>query len=121
MCHKIARMRNILIALALSMTVSAALAQLAEGDQHYAARAEGHVGGRAKAAHVDAAIAAYQRAVAANANDLDAQWKLLRTYRFKGVYVAGSSDEKKKIFDEAKAAGEKALAVIDKLLAAKGV
>jgi tetratricopeptide (TPR) repeat protein len=114
-------MRQLLAVSLLVFTAGSAMAQVADGDAQWLLRAEGHVRGRAKAQHVDAAIAAYQRAVAANANDLDAQWKLLRTYRFKGVYVAASTDEKKKIFDEAKAAGEKALAVVDKQLAAKGV
>jgi len=121
MCHKIRRMRNILIALALSMTASAALAQVAEGDQHYAARAEGHVGGRAKPAHVDAAIAGYQRAVATNPKDLEARWKLLRAYRFKGAYVAATNDDKKKVYAEAKKAGEGALALLDNALKAKGI
>ena len=121
MCHKIRRMRNILIWLALSMTASAALAQVAEGDQHYAARAEGHVGGRAKPAHVDAAIAGYQRAVAANPKDLEARWKLLRAYRFKGAYVAATNDDKKKVYAEAKKAGEGALALLDNALKAKGI
>jgi tetratricopeptide (TPR) repeat protein len=114
-------MRNILIALAMSMTASAAFAQVAEGDQHYAARAEGHVGGRAKAAHIDAAIAAYQRAAAANPKDLEARWKLLRAYRFKGAYVAASNDEKKNVYAAAKKAGEGALALVDVLLKAKGI
>jgi tetratricopeptide (TPR) repeat protein len=114
-------MRNILIALAMSMTASAAFAQVAEGDQHYAARAEGHVGGRAKAAHIDAAIAAYQRAAAANPKDLEARWKLLRAYRFKGAYVAASNDEKKNVYAAAKKAGEGALALVDGLLKAKGI
>lgn len=105
----------------MSMTASVAFAQVAEGDQHYAARAEGHVGGRAKAAHIDAAIAAYQRAAAANPKDLEARWKLLRAYRFKGAYVAASNDDKKKVYAEAKKAGEGALALVDGLLKAKGV
>ena len=121
MCHKIRRMRNTLIAFALSMTASAALAQVAEGDQHYAARAEGHVGGRAKPAHVDAAIAAYQRAVAASPKDLEARWKLLRAYRFKGAYVAATNDDKKKVYAEAKKAGEGALVLLDNALKAKGI
>jgi tetratricopeptide (TPR) repeat protein len=114
-------MRNIFIALTLSMTAFAALAQVAEGDQHYAARAEGHVGGRAKAAHIDAAIAAYQRAVVANPKDLEARWKLMRAYRFKGAYVAASNDEKKSVYAVAKTAGEGALALVDGLLKAKGI
>jgi hypothetical protein len=121
MCHKIRQMRNTLLALALSMIAAAALAQVAEGDQHYAARAEGHVGGRAKAAHIDAAIAAYQRAATANPKDLEARWKLLRAYRFKGAYVAASNDEKKNVYAVAKTAGEGALALLGGLLKAKGV
>jgi tetratricopeptide (TPR) repeat protein len=88
-----------------------ALAQVAEGDRLYAQRP----------ASIDAAIAAYQHALAANANDLDAHWKLLRAYRFKGAYVAKTNDEKKQIYAVAKTAGEKALGVVNRLLAAKGV
>src|SRR5207244_3490800 len=71
--------------------------------------------------HADAAIAAYGRAIAQNPNDLEARWKLLRTYRFKGAYVAANNDEKKKIYAEAKTAGEQALALVDRLLRAKGI
>jgi len=114
-------MRKLLIACALLLAAAAAFGQVAEGDQHWAARAEGHVGGHAKPAHIDAALAAYGRAVAQNPNDLDARWKLLRAYRFKGAYVATSNDDKKKIYAEAKTAGEQALALLDRMLRAKGV
>jgi tetratricopeptide (TPR) repeat protein len=113
-------MRKLLVIAAI-LIASAGQAQIAEGDAEWAKRAEGHEGGHAKAAHVDAAIAAYQRAVAQNPNDLEARWKLLRTVRFKGSYVATSSDEKKKIYDQGKKEGESALALVDRLLTAKGV
>lgn len=105
-------MRNTLLALTLSLVAAGAFAQIVEGDQHWAARAEGHVGGRAKPAHIDAAIAAYQRAIAANPKDLEARWKLLRAYRFKGAYAAASNDDKKKVYADAKKAGEGALALL---------
>lgn len=114
-------MRNTFIAFVLLMTAAAAFGQIAEGDQHFAARAEGHAGGHAKAAHIDAAIAAYQRAANANPKELEARWKLLRAYRFKGAYVAANNDEKKKIYTDAKKAGEGALALLDAALKAKGV
>src|ERR1051326_3909736 len=82
------------------------IAQVAEGDKHWALRAEGAVGRHARAEHIDAAIAAYARG-----NDLESQWKLLRAYRFKGAYVASTNDEKKKIYGAAKTAGQKALAM----------
>jgi tetratricopeptide (TPR) repeat protein len=106
------------------LTMFAALplaAQVADGDTHYAMRAEGAQGSRAAAAPVDAAIAAYQKAIAANPNDVDARWKLLRAYRFKGAFVARTSDEKKQIYGTAKTAGDQALALVNRLLAAKGI
>ena len=113
-------MRNV-IALSALLFASVASAQIAEGDQHWAARAEGHQSGRAKPAQIDAAIAAYQKAVAQNPNDLEARWKLLRSLRFKGAYVATSTDEKKQIYSSAKKAGEETLAIIDRQLSAKGI
>jgi len=117
------RMRKTLTVFLLSLLVCAsqAFGQIADGDQHWAARGEGHQAGRAKADHINAAIAAYQKAVQANGNDLEARWKLLRAYRFKGAYVAASNDEKKAIYDQAKKAGEGALAALDTQLRAKGV
>ena len=92
------------------------LAQVADGDRHYALRAEGAQGGRARTEQIDAAIAAYQRG-----GTMEAQWKLLRAYRFKGAYVAATNDEKKKIYGAAKKAGEQALAAVYGQLGARGV
>src|SRR5205085_925328 len=89
--------------------------------QHWNARAEGHVGGRAKAAPIEAAIAAYQKAVTQDPNNLEARWKLLRAMRFKGAYVGATNVEKKNIYAGAKTAGEAAIAVVNRALAAKGV
>jgi tetratricopeptide (TPR) repeat protein len=114
------KMMTVLLAMLLVCSASA-FAQVADGDQHWAARAEGHQGGHAKADHVNAAIAAYQKAVAANPNDLEARWKLLRAYRFKGAYAATNNDEKKAIYDDAKRAGDAALSVLEPQLRAKGV
>lgn len=115
-------MRKVIFTSALAiLIVAGASAQIPEGDQHWAARAEGHQGGRAKAAPIDAAIASYQRAIAQNPNDLEARWKLLRAIRFKGAYVAASDDEKKRVFGMGKTAGEQALSVLDLQLAGKGL
>ena len=115
-------MRKItLIATVIAAFSFTAAAQLSDGDQHWNARAEGHVGGRAKAAPIDAAIAAYQKAVAQDPNNLEARWKLLRAIRFKGAYVASTNDEKKSIYGGAKTAGEAAIAIVNRALAAKGV
>ena len=109
-------------AITLSLLLAAPLfAQVADGDSHYAMRADGAQGARAKAEHIDAAIAAYQRALAANPNDLEAHWKLMRAYRFKGAYTTANVEQKKQVYAAAKTAGEKALAVVNRLVAAKGV
>jgi hypothetical protein len=103
--------RAIAIALAVALPL---FAQVADGDRHYAQRARG-------AQHIDAAIAAYQRAIAQSANDLVAHAGLLRAYRFKGAFHAKSNDEKKKVYGAAKDAGEKALAAVGRQLASRGV
>lgn len=112
-------LKTLLVALAL--TAAPLSAQLVDGDAHFAARAEGSSGGHAATQRIDAAIAAYQRAIAANPNDLEARWKLLRSLRFKGAYVATSSDAKKQIYTTAKKAGEEAMTVIARQLASRGV
>ncbi|HEX8617325.1 MAG TPA: hypothetical protein VF911_07055 [Thermoanaerobaculia bacterium] len=110
------------VALVMAVAVTMPLfAQVADGDRHYANRAEGASGAHAKAGPIDAAIAAYSRAVAQNANDLEAHAKLLRAYRFKGAYVATSAEQKKAIYTAAKAAGERALGAVERALATRGV
>jgi tetratricopeptide (TPR) repeat protein len=115
-------MRNIALVSAFALLAAApALAQISDGDQHWAARATGHQGGRAAAADADAAIAAYQRAIAQYPNDLEPRWKLLRAIRFKGAYVATTNADKKTVYALGKRAGEEAVALIDRQLAAKGL
>lgn len=114
-------MKRVFATILVLLTATAALAQIADGDQHWNARAEGSQNGHAKADHINAAIAAYQRAIASDPTDLEARWKLLRAMRFKGAYVASSNDEKRQIYGEGKKAGEETLSVLDKRLAAKGI
>ena len=97
------------------------LAQLADGDRHWAMRAEGSRGGRAAATHIDSAIAAYRQAVAQNPNDIRARSRLLAAYRFKGAYVAANNDQKKQVYAEAKEAGAEAVRVVERALAARGL
>ncbi len=105
--------RATVLALLVSLPLAA---QVADGDRHFANRAEGAQGARAKTGPIDAAIAAYERAVAQDANDLEAQWKLLRAYRYKGAYAAVNAEQKKQIYGAAKNAGDKAVAAAYKKL-----
>jgi tetratricopeptide (TPR) repeat protein len=113
--------KMLIVAIAVAGFALPSLAQVSEGDQHWNARAEGHQGARAKPAQIDAAIAAYRKAVAQEPNNLDARGKLLRAVRFKGAYVAATNDEKKVIYEIAKNDGNAAMAVVNRQLAAKGV
>ena len=98
-------------AIAAALVIALPLfAQVADGDRAYETRANGTI---------DAAIAAYSRAIAANPNDLVAHARLLRAYRFKGAYVAKSAEEKKKVYATAKTAGEQALRAVVKTLGVK--
>ena len=91
-------------------------AQIPEGDRAWANRAAGSQNGHAMAEPVNAAIAAYQRAAVAEPNNLEARFKLLRAYRFKGAYVATTNEEKKAVYGEAKKAGADAIKVVDRAL-----
>lgn len=101
--------RAIAVALVIALPL---FGQVADGDRHYETRANGTI---------DAAIAAYSRALAANPNDLVAHARLLRAYRFKGAFSAKSVDEKKQVYGTAKTAGEKALAAVANALKPRNV
>ena len=111
----------LIVAIAVIGFTLPSFAQVSEGDQHWNARAEGHQGGRAKAAQIDAAIAAYRKAIGQEPNNLEARGKLLKAVRFKGAYVASTNDEKKAIYAIAKNDGDAAMAVVNRQLAGKGV
>ena len=101
---------------ALLLFAATLSAQISEGDRAWAGRASGSQNGRAMAEPVNAAIAAYQRAAVAEPNNLEARFKLLRAYRFKGAYVATTNEEKKAVYGEAKKAGADAIKVVDRAL-----
>jgi tetratricopeptide (TPR) repeat protein len=113
-----------MVAVIIAVLVSVAVplrAQIAEGDQHFLRRAEGASGAHAKPEEVVQAIAAYQRAIAKNDADIEAHARLLRAYRFQGAYVETTIDGKKKVYGEAKTAGSRAVAAVNRLLVARHV
>lgn len=88
-------------------------------DKHYAERAHDANGAHANPTNINAAILNYQNELKEHPNNIEAHWKLLRAYRYLGAYVATTSEQKKQIYGNAKVAGEKALAVVNKVLGDK--
>ena len=106
------RLAAVLVAV-LSVALAAA-GQESEGDRLYAARAEGHSGARANPANITAAIAAYQRAIAAEPQNLALRAKLLAAIRFKGAHVAQTAEQKKEVYGQGKAISEQAMSAVAK-------
>jgi len=60
---------------------------IALGDQAWLQRADGHQGSRAAAEPIQKAINAYRKALNAEPGNIEARWKLLRAFHFKGEFV----------------------------------
>lgn len=71
---------------------------IAAGDRAWAQRADGHMGSHAAAEPIQAAIDVYTRALDAAPGNLDARWKLLRAYHFKGEFVLQTDGERLELF-----------------------
>jgi len=71
---------------------------IAAGDLAWARRADGHRGSRAAAGPIQAAIDAYASALDKAPDNLDARWKLLRAYHFKGEFVLETDSERLELF-----------------------
>jgi tetratricopeptide (TPR) repeat protein len=87
---------------------------IAEGDAHYARRAEGARGGTAAPKEADLAIQAYRRALAASPSDLEAMSRLLRALNFRGAFCGAGLAQQKAIFDEGRVLGQAAVARLEK-------
>jgi len=79
------------VAFAMMSIPATALAGVSDdlslGDRAWSQRAEGHQGSRAAAEPIQKAINAYQSALTAEPENLEARWKLLRAFHFKGEFV----------------------------------
>jgi hypothetical protein len=104
-------------ALAQSETPSAPVpaSALESCDAHWARRAEGAEGGRARSHEIDAAVEACKKAAADAKDALEPRWKLMRALYYKGEYTTDDVERKKTIFDEGKKVGEEALDVARRL------
>lgn len=79
----------------ISIPVTAlAVDDLARGDMAWAQRAEGHQGSRAASEPIQQAINAYTRVLDAEPENLEARWKLLRAFYFKGEFVLENNKDR---------------------------
>ena len=70
-----------------AMVLAESADDIAAGDQAWTRRADGHQGSRAAAEPIETAINAYRRALGTAPGSLEARWKLLRAFHFKGEFV----------------------------------
>lgn len=94
---------------------------IAEADRMYLRRQEGRVGARASTGPINAAIAAYEAAVSRDPSLVEARWKLMRAFYFKGNFTGLDEDSKKAVFEKAKRVGDEAIASLEKSLEDKGI
>lgn len=94
----------------------AGAAALAEGDDHYARRAEGAKGAVPNPEHVDAAMAAYRRALTLDPHSLEARAGLLRAIFFRGGFCDITPVYQVKIFEDAKRLAEETVQALEKSL-----
>jgi tetratricopeptide (TPR) repeat protein len=89
---------------------------LAEGDAHYARRAEGAAGTLARPAEIDQALASYRAALAADPSSPSARWRLMRALYFRASYCGATADQARPLREEAKRVGEEAVVALEKSL-----
>lgn len=86
--------------------------ELSRGDAAWARRAEGERDGRPLPGPIQEATRAYQRALLARPESLEARWKLLRALHFAGYFASGDTEEQRSIFDRAREVSEQGLALL---------
>src|SRR5258706_2848788 len=103
------------LALVLSATPGAAdsvVSPSEEADRLWESRAEGSNRGDASSGRIDAVLAACRRGIDASPESLAPRWRLMRALHFKGEHATKDALDKRRIFDEGRAAGEQALAIV---------
>ena len=99
--------RFLLIIFCLSMMIASANAGMNEGIGYYENRQEGSKGTLASNDNIDKAIEQFSTALVSPSSEKDAALYLLKSYYYKAEFALQNKDEKKKIFNDGKALGEK--------------
>ena len=93
---------------------------IARGDLAWADRSRGHQGARAAAEPIEEAIAAYQEALDADRENLEARWKLLRALYFKGEHVLEDEDARLELFSHGREIADTGRAQIERQFGLSG-
>ena len=83
---------------------------LVRGDAAFIRRAEGGRDGRAAPEPIGEAVRAYQEALAADPQNLEVRWKLLRALHFEGDFVAEGRDARRRVFDRGRILSDEGVA-----------
>ena len=100
-------LRFLLIIFCLSMMIASAKAGINEGIEFYQNRQEGSNGTVASIANINKAIEQFSSALLTPESEKEAALYLLKSYYYKAEFAIQEKDEKKKVFNEGKALGEK--------------
>jgi tetratricopeptide (TPR) repeat protein len=105
-----------LVVLSAASPSAAVSAAIAEGDALYERRAEGARGANPDPAPVEAAMAAYRRAITLDPRSLDARAGLLRAIFFRGGFGDIAPAHQLKIFEEAKRLADDTVQTLERSL-----
>jgi hypothetical protein len=89
------------------MMIASAKAGINEGADFYTKRQDGSKGTLASTENIDKAIEQFSAALLSPKSEKDAALYLLKSYYYKAEFAIQDKDEKKKIFNDGKALGEK--------------
>ena len=100
------------IALLPQSAGAGSIENITRGDLAWAQRAEGQQGSRAAAEPIEKAISAYRIALQTEPENLEARWKLLRAFYFKGEFVL-EKRERLGLFEEGREIAKTGIAQIE--------
>ena len=99
--------RFLLIVFCLSMMIASAKADINKGVEYYQKRQEGSKGTLASVENIDKAIEQFSSALLTPESEKDAAVYLLKSYYYKAEFAVQNKEDKKRVFNEGKALGEK--------------
>jgi len=110
---------GVLLAAAIGLGSAAAKADaIRVGDAAWHRRAQGEREGQPLQTPILAAIAAYERALDARPESLEARWKLLRALHFAGDFASEQADARRVVFERARNVAETGLDLVAERAAA---